>query len=114
MCELVGADVREVLPAIGADQRIASAFLNPGVGWGGSCFSKDVAALIASAREYRVHPSMLQATVEINEAQRAGAVRKLQRSCTRSRAVASRCSGSPSNPRPTICATPRPWTSPGD
>lgn len=79
MCELVGADVREVLPAIGADQRIMSAFLNPGVGWGGSCFGKDVAALIASAREYGYTPSMLQATVEINEAQRAGAVRKLQR-----------------------------------
>ncbi len=78
MCELVGADVREVLPAIGADQRIVSAFLNPGVGWGGSCFGKDVAALIASAREYGYTPSMLQATVEINEAQRASAVRKLQ------------------------------------
>ena len=42
MCELFGADAREVLPAIGADHRIVSAFLNPGVGWGGSCFGKDV------------------------------------------------------------------------
>jgi UDPglucose 6-dehydrogenase len=78
MCELFGADVREVLPAIGADHRISSAFLNPGVGWGGSCFGKDVSALISSSQEYGYTPSMLQATVQINEAQRAAAVRKLQ------------------------------------
>jgi UDPglucose 6-dehydrogenase len=79
MCELFGADAREVLPAIGADHRIVSAFLNPGVGWGGSCFGKDVSALIASSQEYGYTPSMLQATVEINKAQRSGAIRKLQR-----------------------------------
>ncbi len=79
MCELFGADVREVLPAIGADHRIASAFLNPGVGWGGSCFGKDVSALIASSREFGHTPAMLKATVEINETQRASAMRKLQR-----------------------------------
>ena len=79
MCELFGADVREVLPAIGADHRVGNAFLSPGVGWGGSCFGKDVAALISSSQEYGYTPSMLQATVEINKAQRASAVRKLQR-----------------------------------
>jgi UDPglucose 6-dehydrogenase len=79
MCELFGADVRQVLPAIGADHRVGSAFLNPGVGWGGSCFGKDVAALITSSQEYGYTPSMLQATVEINKMQRASAVRKLQR-----------------------------------
>lgn len=79
MCELFGADVRQVLPAIGADHRIASAFLNPGVGWGGSCFGKDVSALISSAEEYGYTPSMLESTIAINEAQRAAAVRKLQR-----------------------------------
>jgi len=79
MCELFGADVREVLPAIGADQRISTAFLNPGVGWGGSCFGKDVSALISSSQEYGYTPSMLRATVDINQGQRAGAVRKLQR-----------------------------------
>jgi len=79
MCELFGADVREVLPAIGADHRVGNAFLNPGVGWGGSCFGKDVAALISSSQEYGYTPSMLEATVEINNAQRASAVRKLQR-----------------------------------
>ena len=79
MCELFGADVRQVLPAIGADHRISSAFLNPGVGWGGSCFGKDVSALIASSQEYGYTPSMLHATMDINESQRASAVRKLQR-----------------------------------
>jgi nucleotide sugar dehydrogenase len=79
ICELFGADVREVLPAIGADHRIVSAFLNPGVGWGGSCFGKDVSALIVSSQEYGYTPSMLQATVQINKAQRTGAMRKLQR-----------------------------------
>jgi nucleotide sugar dehydrogenase len=79
MCELFGADVRQVLPAIGADHRVGNAFLNPGVGWGGSCFGKDVAALISSSEEYGYTPSMLQATIAINETQRATAVRKLQR-----------------------------------
>lgn len=79
LCELLGADARQVLPAIGADRRVGPAFLNPGVGWGGSCFGKDVAALISSSQEYGYTPSMLQATVEINRTQRASAVRKLQR-----------------------------------
>lgn len=79
MCELFGADVRQVLPAIGADHRVGNAFLNPGVGWGGSCFGKDVAALISSSKEYGYTPSMLEATVGINVAQRESAVRKLQR-----------------------------------
>ena len=79
MCELFGADVRQVLPAIGADHRVGTAFLNAGIGWGGSCFSKDVAALISTGEEYGYTPSMLHATVEINKAQRSSAVRKLQR-----------------------------------
>ncbi|MBX7435465.1 nucleotide sugar dehydrogenase [Mycobacterium sp. Y57] len=79
MCELFGADAREVLPAVGADHRVGGAFLNPGVGWGGSCFGKDVAALIASGQEYGYTPALLQATVEINKTQRASAIRKLQR-----------------------------------
>ncbi|WP_084223631.1 UDP-glucuronate decarboxylase [Mycolicibacterium holsaticum] len=79
LCELFGADVREVLPAIGADHRVGNAFLNPGVGWGGSCFGKDVAALISTGQEYGYTSSMLQSTVEINKLQRASAIRKLQR-----------------------------------
>jgi nucleotide sugar dehydrogenase len=79
LCEAFGADVRAVLPAIGADHRIGNAFLNPGVGWGGSCFGKDVAALISTGKEYGYTPSILQATVEVNKAQRDSVVRKLQR-----------------------------------
>jgi len=79
LCELFGADAREVLPAIGADHRVGNAFLNPGVGWGGSCFGKDVSALIATGQEYGYNCSMLQSTVEINKLQRASAIRKLQR-----------------------------------
>ena len=79
LCEVFGTDVREVLPAIGADHRIGTAFLGAGVGWGGSCFGKDVAALISTGQEYGYTPLMLQATVEINDAQRASVVRLLQR-----------------------------------
>ena len=54
MCELVGADVDQVRRAIGADRRIGSSFLFPGVGYGGSCFPKDVKALIKSAPRSRI------------------------------------------------------------
>ncbi|MDQ4102499.1 MAG: UDP-glucose/GDP-mannose dehydrogenase family protein [Actinomycetota bacterium] len=79
LCELVGADARQVLPAIGADHRIGADFLSPGIGWGGSCFGKDVAALIATGQEYGYTPSLLRASVDVNQLQRAAAVRKLQR-----------------------------------
>lgn len=78
LCEHVGADVHQVLPAIGADQRIGPAFLAPGLGWGGSCFGKDVAALIATALEYGEQMSLLRAVVDVNAAARAGVVRRLQ------------------------------------
>lgn len=79
LCELFGADVREVLPAVGADHRVGAEFLKPGVGWGGSCFGKDVAAMISMSQEFGNVPSLLQATVEVNTSQRVGAIRKLQR-----------------------------------
>ncbi len=79
LCELVGADAREVLPAIGADRRIGSEFLAPGIGWGGSCFGKDISALVATGQEYGYTAALLRASVEVNSMQRAGAVRKLQR-----------------------------------
>src|SRR5204862_8219413 len=55
-------------------------FLQHGLGWGGSCFGKDIAALIATAVDYGYNAPMLRATVEINQAQRAAAIRKLQAS----------------------------------
>jgi UDPglucose 6-dehydrogenase len=79
LCERVGADVRQVLPAIGADHRIGAAFLSAGVGWGGSCFAKDVAALVATGEDYGYPPAILKAAVEVNKQQRANVVRTLQR-----------------------------------
>lgn len=79
LCELVGADVRQVLPAVGADSRIGARYLDPGIGWGGSCLGKDVAALIGTAEEYGYNAALLRATVEVNDAQRATVLRILQR-----------------------------------
>ena len=79
LCELVGADVTEVAAGIGLDGRIGSRFLSAGIGWGGSCFPKDVAALRSIAREYDYEPALLDATVAVNERQRKRVVAKLQR-----------------------------------
>ncbi len=79
LCELVGADVTNVAHGIGLDDRIGARFLNAGIGWGGSCFPKDVAALRAVAREYGHEPAMLDATVTVNELHRKAVIQKLQR-----------------------------------
>ena len=78
VCELVGADVSSVATGIGLDSRIGSRFLSPGIGWGGSCFPKDVSALRSIAREYDYEPALLDATVSVNERQRRRVVSKLQ------------------------------------
>jgi UDPglucose 6-dehydrogenase len=79
LCELVGADVSEVATGIGLDERIGTRFLKAGIGWGGSCFPKDVAALRAVAREYDGHDSvLLDAVVAVNERQRRRVISKLQ------------------------------------
>ena len=79
LCELVGADAREVAYGIGLDGRIGARFLSAGIGWGGSCFPKDIAALRAVAREYEHETPLLDATVAINERQRKRVIGKLQR-----------------------------------
>lgn len=79
LCELVGADVRQVLPAVGADSRVGPRYLEPGIGWGGSCLGKDVSSLIGTAEEYGYDAALLRAAVEVNETQRATVVRILQR-----------------------------------
>ncbi|HET7271469.1 MAG TPA: UDP-glucose/GDP-mannose dehydrogenase family protein [Rubrobacter sp.] len=78
LCELTGADVGRVVSGIGLDGRIGSRFLNPGIGWGGSCFPKDVAALRAAAREYGNETLLLDATVAVNERQRGRVIQKLE------------------------------------
>ncbi|MDA0772570.1 MAG: UDP-glucose/GDP-mannose dehydrogenase family protein [Cyanobacteria bacterium] len=78
ICDLVGADVLEVMKGIGSDERIGHRFLNAGIGWGGSCFGKDVDALIKIAEEYNYNPEMLKATKKINYAQRDLVIKRLQ------------------------------------
>lgn len=78
LCEKVGADVRQVAQGIGLDKRIGRQFLNAGIGWGGSCFGKDVHALIDVAKEYQCSTAMLEATLQVNKQQRAQAITKLQ------------------------------------
>jgi UDPglucose 6-dehydrogenase len=79
LCELVGADVSEVAYGIGLDGRIGPRFLSAGIGWGGSCFPKDIAALRAVAREYDYEPVLLDASVAVNERQLKRVIAKLQR-----------------------------------
>ena len=79
LCELTGADVRQVLPAVGADRRIGPSFLGAGLGWGGSCFPKDIAALMAVGRDGGYGSPLLSAAVEVNEARRESVVARLDR-----------------------------------
>jgi UDPglucose 6-dehydrogenase len=74
----VGADITEVARGMGLDQRIGSRFLQPGVGWGGSCFGKDTKALIATASEYNYEMPIVRAAREVNQRQRVIAVERLQ------------------------------------
>jgi UDPglucose 6-dehydrogenase len=78
ICERTGADVRSVARGIGLDHRIGEAFLQAGIGWGGSCFPKDVAALTAMASDYDYEARLLAAVREVNTRQRLVVVHKLQ------------------------------------
>ncbi len=78
ICEALGADVREVARGMGMDQRIGEQFLNAGLGWGGSCFPKDVAALVHMAAVHGTHPQLLRSVVDINNGQRLRTIRKLR------------------------------------
>ncbi|WP_407886703.1 UDP binding domain-containing protein, partial [Scytonema sp. NUACC26] len=72
------ADVTQVAKGIGLDSRIGNKFLNAGIGWGGSCFPKDVAALIHTADDYGYEAQLMKAAVSVNERQRLIAIEKLQ------------------------------------
>jgi len=78
ICEALGADVKEVATGMGYDKRIGHAFLDAGVGYGGSCFPKDVKALAYMAEIKGRHPQLLRAVMEINQYQRRAVVRKLE------------------------------------
>ncbi len=79
LCELVGADVNMVRKGIGADSRIGSKFLYPGCGYGGSCFPKDVKALIKTAEQNGYEMRVLKAVEEVNENQKSILLHKLRR-----------------------------------
>jgi UDPglucose 6-dehydrogenase len=78
VCEKVGADVSEVARGMGLDQRIGPAFLRAGIGYGGSCFPKDVSALKMLAGNSGYHFQLLGAVIEVNELQKRRVVQKLQ------------------------------------
>ena len=78
ICEALGADVKEVAVGMGYDSRIGRHFLDAGIGYGGSCFPKDVKALAYMAAEKGRHPQLLHAVMEINDDRRGMAVRRLK------------------------------------
>jgi UDPglucose 6-dehydrogenase len=78
ICEALGADVKEVATGMGYDPRIGPSFLDAGVGYGGSCFPKDVKALAHMAATHGRHPQLLHAVMEINTDQRRQVLRRLR------------------------------------
>jgi UDPglucose 6-dehydrogenase len=79
ICDELGADVREVANGMGMDKRIGRSFLDAGLGWGGSCFPKDVKALAHMAVLHNTQPQLLQAVMDINRNQRRRVVYRLRR-----------------------------------
>jgi UDPglucose 6-dehydrogenase len=79
VCELVGADVVDVARGVGLDHRLGPHFLRPGVGWGGSCFGKDVSALKQLAGNSGYHFQLLSAVIEVNELQKRRVIGKLEK-----------------------------------
>ena len=77
ICELFGADVDRVRQAVGADRRIGSSFLFPGIGFGGSCFPKDVKALVKFSADKKYDFKILKAVDAVNEAQKRSLLRKM-------------------------------------
>ena len=78
LCESVGADVHAVAKGMGLDARIGRKFLHPGPGYGGSCFPKDVLALVRTAQEHGTPMRIVEAVVEANAAQRARMLKKIR------------------------------------
>jgi UDPglucose 6-dehydrogenase len=79
ICEAVGADVISVVKGMGSDARIGAAFLNAGLGYGGSCFPKDSTSLLHTARKHGYDFPLLQATIATNEEQPKRFIRKIER-----------------------------------
>lgn len=78
LCELLGADVDQVRMGIGSDERIGKRFLFPGIGYGGSCFPKDVKALVKSSKDVNYDFKILDAVMDVNETQKSVLVPKIK------------------------------------
>ncbi len=78
LCDCIGADVEMVRKGIGSDKRIGYSFIFPGVGYGGSCFPKDVKAIIRTAKEYNFDMKLLQAVEDVNQAQKSVLIPKIK------------------------------------
>ncbi len=107
ICDRLGADVKEVAAGMGYDKRIGRAFLDAGLGYGGSCFPKDVKALAHMAGEAGLHPQLLDAVMKINEDQRHVAIEKLEEELGGAGSLDGKtiaCWAWPSRTTPTTCA----------
>jgi len=79
LCEEVGADVQQVATAIGSDRRIGDKFLHPGPGFGGSCFPKDVSALVRTGREARAPVSLVEQVEKVNNERKIAMIARIER-----------------------------------
>lgn len=110
LCELVGADVNMVRKGIGSDTRIGSKFLYPGCGYGGSCFPKDVKALVKTAEKLGYEMKVLKAVEEVNESQKLRVYDKLSNLFNHDLAGKKLLSGDcHSNPKRMICVRRHRW-----
>ena len=108
ICEALGADVKEVAIGMGYDKRIGSSMLDAGLGWGGSCFPKDVKALAYMAEEKQVEPKILNTVTHANYDRRRGSSNVWKKCSELYRGKPSVCLVWPSSPIPMICAKPLP------
>ncbi len=88
LCEATGANIRDIAAGMGLDHRIGPKFLHAGIGYGGSCFPKDVKALLATAKEYDIPMPIVEATDKVNADQRARFINKVLKTLPKKSTVA--------------------------
>ena len=108
LCEKVGADIHDVARSMGLDRRIGPKFLHPGPGFGGSCFPKDLSALIRLGREHELPMRIAEAASKVNQVQRELLVQRTKACLTALKVKLSASSGSPSSQIRTMCVNPLP------
>ncbi len=79
MCEVLGTNAREVLRAVGLDSRIGTAFLNPSIGWGGSCLPKDTSGMVAISNSLGCEAAVVEAAVKVNYDKQVKSVQRIER-----------------------------------